>query len=117
MPRVRRGVTARSRHRKIVERAKGFRGRRSSVFRVAKQAVLKAEHYATRDRRRRKRDFRQLWIMRINAAARAQGLSYSRFMSALSAAGVRINRKILAELSVNDQPSFTALANLAKAQS
>ena len=114
MPRVKRGVTARARHKKVLTLSKGFRGRRGNVFRVAKQAVMKAGQYAYRDRRTKKRVFRQLWIARINAAARMNGLSYSKLMHGLKVANIDINRKMLAELAVNDAEGFTALAEIAK---
>ena len=115
MPRVKRGVTARARHRKVLDRAKGYRGRRKNVFRVANQAVNRAEQYAYRDRRQRKRQFRALWIMRINAAARMHGLSYSRFINGLSRANIGLDRKVLAEIAVNDSKAFEQLAEQAKA--
>ena len=115
MPRVKRGVTARARHRKVLDRAKGYRGRRKNVFRVANQAVNRAEQYAYRDRRQRKRQFRALWIMRINAAARMHGLSYSRFINGLSKANIGLDRKVLADLAVNDSRAFGQLADQAKA--
>jgi large subunit ribosomal protein L20 len=115
MARVKRGVVARRRHRKVLSRAKGYYGARRKVFRVAKQAVIKAGQYSYRDRRQRKRDFRSLWIQRINAAAREHGLSYSRFINGLKRADVAIDRKVLADLAVNDKAAFKALAE--KAQS
>ncbi len=115
MPRVKRGVTAHARHKKVIDQAKGYRGRRKNVYRVAKQAVTKAGQYAYRDRRQRKRQFRALWIIRINAAARLFGLSYSRFMNGLSRAEIDIDRKILADLAVNDRDAFAQLAEQAKA--
>ena len=115
MPRVKRGVTAHARHKKILKQAKGYYGARSRVFRVAKQAVIKAGQYAYRDRRQRKRQFRSLWIIRINAAARQNGLSYSRFMCGLQKAGVEIDRKILADIAVFDKKSFADIAEKAKA--
>jgi large subunit ribosomal protein L20 len=114
MPRVKRGVTARARHKKILKQAKGYYGARSRVYRVAFQAVTKAGQYAYRDRRQKKRQFRQLWIVRINAAARIHGLSYSRFISGLKRASVEIDRKILADIAVFDQTAFAALAEKAK---
>jgi large subunit ribosomal protein L20 len=114
MPRVKRGVTARARHKKILNEAKGYRGFRSSVLRVAKQAVTKAGQYAYRDRRQRKRQFRALWIVRINAAARECGLSYSRMMDGLHKAGVEVDRKMLAELAVYNRDAFVSLAEKAK---
>jgi large subunit ribosomal protein L20 len=115
MPRVKRGVTAKARHKKILTAAKGYYGARSRVFRVAKQAVIKAGQYAYRDRRQRKRQFRQLWITRINAAARECGLSYSRFMDGLKKASIEIDRKVLADLAVRDKDAFAELAKLAQA--
>ena len=115
MPRVKRGVTARARHKKVLVQAKGYIGRRKNVYRVAKQAVTKAGQYAYRDRRQRKRQFRALWIARINAAARQCGLSYSRLMNGLSKAAIEIDRKVLAELAVSDQAAFAKLAERARA--
>ncbi len=115
MPRVKRGVTARARHKKVLARAKGYYGRRKNVFRVAKQAVIKAGQYAYRDRRQRKRQFRALWIVRINAAARQCGLSYSRMIDGLKKAGVEVDRKVLADIAVFDKAGFGALAEKAKA--
>ncbi len=117
MPRVKRGVTSRARHKKVLAQAKGYQGRRKSIFRVANQAVIRAGEYAYRDRRQRKRQFRALWITRINAAARTCGLSYSRFMDGLKKAGVVLDRKVLADLAVFDSQAFAALAERAKAQS
>ena len=115
MPRVKRGVEARRRHKKVLAQAKGYQGRRKSVYRVAKQAVIKAGQYAYRDRRQRKRQFRSLWIVRINAAAREHGLSYSRMIDGLNKAGIEVDRKMLADLAVFDQSGFAELANAAKA--
>lgn len=115
MPRVKRGVTARARHKKVLAKAKGFRGRRKNVFRVAKQAVMKAGQYAYRDRRQRKREFRGLWIARINAAVRELGMSYSAFMAGLKRARIEIDRKVLADLAVQDKPAFARIANQVKA--
>ncbi|HBG29411.1 50S ribosomal protein L20 [Candidatus Macondimonas diazotrophica] len=115
MPRVKRGVTASARHRKVLNKAKGYYGARSRVYRVAKQAVIKAGQYAYRDRRVRKRDFRGLWIVRINAAARECGLSYSRMIHGLHTAGIEVDRKVLADLAVNDKAGFAKLAEQAKA--
>ena len=115
MPRVKRGVVARRRHKKILKLAKGYYGARSRVFRVAKQAVIKAGQYAYRDRRQRKRQFRALWIARINAQARIHGLSYSRFIDGLKKAQIGIDRKVLADLAVFEQAAFSALAERAKA--
>ncbi|MBK7325266.1 MAG: 50S ribosomal protein L20 [Propionivibrio sp.] len=116
MPRVKRGVTARARHKKVIALAKGYRGRRKNVYRIAKQAVMKAGQYAYRDRRQRKRQFRALWIARINAAAREAGLKYSTFMNGLKKAQIEVDRKVLADLAVFDKPAFAALAVKAKAQ-
>jgi large subunit ribosomal protein L20 len=115
MPRVKRGVTARARHKKVLKRAKGFHQRRGNVYRIAKQAVMKAGQYAYRDRRNRKRDFRALWIARINAAVRELGMSYSAFMSGLKKAQIEIDRKVLADLAVLDKPAFARIANQVKA--
>ena len=115
MPRVKRGVVARARHKKVLKEAKGYYGARSRVFRVAKQAVTKAGQYAYRDRRQRKRQFRALWITRINAQARECGLSYSRLINGLKKAGIEIDRKVLADIAVFDKPAFAALAEQAKA--
>lgn len=115
MPRVKRGVTARARHKKVLNQAKGYYGKRRNVFRVATQAVTKAGQYAYRDRRVRKREFRGLWIVRINAAARDFGLSYSRLMNGLKKAAIEIDRKILADLAVFDKMAFGVLAAKAKA--
>jgi len=115
MPRVKRGVQARRRHKKILKQAKGYYGARSRVFRVAKQAVIKAGQYAYRDRRQRKRQFRALWIARINAAARLNGLSYSRFIAGLKKASVEIDRKVLADLAVYEKEVFAAIVEKAKA--
>lgn len=116
MARVKRGVVARRRHKKVLDQAKGYYGARSRVFRVAKQAVIKAGQYAYRDRRQRKRQFRALWIARINAEARVNGLSYSRFINGLKKAAIEIDRKILADLAVNDKVAFAALTEQAKAK-
>ena len=116
MPRVKRGVTARARHKKIFTLSKGYRLRRNNVFRVAKQAVMRAGQYAYRDRRDKKHVFRRLWIARINAAARMNGLSYSKFMYGLKLAGVELNRKVLADMAVNDAEGFATLAELAKSK-
>ncbi len=114
MPRVKRGVTARAKHKKVIAQAKGYRGRRKNVYRVAKQAVIKAGQYAYRDRRQRKRQFRALWITRINAAAREHGLSYSRFMEGLHKADIEVDRKVLADLAVHNKDAFAHLAEQAK---
>ena len=115
MPRVKRGVEAGRRHKKVLKQAKGYYGARSRVYRVAVQAVTKAGQYAYRDRRQRKRQFRQLWIARINAGARVNGLSYSRFINGLKLASVEVDRKILADLAVNEKGAFAALVEKAKA--
>ncbi|MBB1485835.1 50S ribosomal protein L20 [Oceanospirillum sediminis] len=115
MPRVKRGVVARRRHKKVLKQAKGYYGARSRVFRVAKQAVIKAGQYAYRDRRQRKRQFRALWIARINAAARINGLSYSRFIAGLKKANIEIDRKVLADLAVHEKAVFAAIVEKAKA--
>ena len=114
MPRIKRGVTARRRHKKILARAKGYYGARSRVFRVAKQAVIKAGQYAYRDRRAKKREFRGLWIARINAAAREHGLTYSAFMSGLKQANIEIDRKVLADIAVLDKPAFAKIVTQVK---
>lgn len=114
MPRVKRGVTAKAKHKKILKQAKGYYGARSRVYRVAKQAVIKALQYAYRDRRQKKRQFRALWIVRINAAARRFDLSYSRFMNGLKKADIALDRKVLADIAVNDPQAFEVLANRAK---
>lgn len=114
MARVKRGVTARAKHKKVLKAAKGYYGARSRVYRVAKQAVVKAAQYAYRDRRQRKRQFRALWIIRINAGAREHGLSYSRMINGLMKANVEIDRKVLAELAVNNKDAFAVLAEKAK---
>ena len=114
MPRIKRGVTARARHKKVLKQAKGYRGARSRIYRVAKQAVIKAGQYAYRDRRQRKRQFRRLWIARINAAAREHGLSYSRLIDGLNKSNVLLDRKVLAEMAVNDRPAFAAVAQEAR---
>lgn len=115
MARVKRSVQARARHKKVLKQARGYYGARRKVFRVAKQAVIKAGQYSYRDRRQRKRQFRRLWIVRINAAAREFGLSYSRFMNGLSRAEIDIDRKVLADLAVHDRAAFGQLAEKAKA--
>jgi len=116
MPRVKRGVTARARHKKVIDQAKGFRGRRGNVYRIATEAVMKAGQYAYRDRRQRKRQFRVLWIARINAAARELGLSYSAFMNGLKKAAIEVDRKVLADLAVADKPAFARIASQVKAK-
>ncbi len=114
MPRVKRGVTSHAKHKKVLKKAKGYYGARSRTFKVANQAVTKAGQYAYRDRRQRKRQFRALWIVRINAASKELGLSYSRFMNGLKLADIELDRKVLADLAVNDKPAFTALVEQAK---
>ena len=114
MPRVKRGVTAKARHKKILKQARGYYGARSRVYRVAKQAVIKAGQYAYRDRRQRKRQFRALWITRINAQARECGLSYSRLINGLKKANIELDRKVLADMAVFDKPAFAAIAEQAK---
>jgi large subunit ribosomal protein L20 len=115
MPRVKRGTVARARHKKVLKQAKGFRGRRKNVYRVAKQAVMKAGQYAYRDRRQKKRTFRALWITRINAAVRELGMSYSTFMAGLKRANIDIDRKVLADLAVADKAAFAKIASQVKA--
>lgn len=115
MARVKRGVTARARHKKVLAEAKGYYGARSRVYRVAFQAVIKAGQYAYRDRRQRRREMRRLWIVRINAAARTCGLSYSRMINGLHKASIEIDRKVLADLAVHDKTAFAAIAEQAKA--
>jgi len=115
MPRVKRGVTARARHKKILAQSKGYRGRRGNVYRVAKEAVMKAGQYQYRDRRQKKREFRVLWIARINAAVRELGMSYSVFMNGLKKASIDIDRKMLADLAVHDKAAFSKIAEQAKA--
>ena len=115
MPRVKRGVTARARHKKILVQAKGYRGRRKNVYRIAKQAVMKAGQYQYRDRRQRKRQFRALWIARINAASRELGMKYSTFMNGLKKANIEVDRKVLADLAVHEPEAFNAIAAQAKA--
>ncbi len=114
MPRVKRGVIARARHKKILKAAKGYRGRRKNVYRIAKQAVMKAGQYAYRDRRQKKRQFRTLWIARINAGAREFGLTYSRFMNGLKKAAIEVDRKVLADLAVFDKAAFSQFVEMAK---
>lgn len=115
MPRVKRGVTTGARHKKVLKRAKGYYNARRKTIKIAKQAVDKAAQYAFRDRRARKRDFRSLWIVRINAAARECGMSYSRFMDGLKKASIGIDRKVLADIAVQDRQAFATLAGKAKA--
>jgi large subunit ribosomal protein L20 len=114
MARVKRGVTAHAKHKKVLEQAKGFYGRRKNTIRTAKAAVDKAGQYAYRDRRDRKGDFRQLWITRINAAARANGMTYNRLIQGLKLAGIEVDRKILAELAVSDEKAFTGIVEVAR---
>ena len=115
MARVKRGVTAHAKHKKVIDKAKGYGGRRKNVYRVAVQAVTKAGQYAYRDRRQRKRQFRALWIARINAAARECGLSYSRLIDGLKKASIEVDRKVLADLAVHEKESFAQIAEKAKA--
>ncbi|HEX7037475.1 MAG TPA: 50S ribosomal protein L20 [Pseudomonadales bacterium] len=115
MPRVKRGVASRARRKKVLKQAKGYYGARSRQFKVAKQAVIRAGQYAYRDRRQRKRQFRNLWIIRINAAAREHGLSYSRFIAGLKKAAIEVDRKVLADLAMHEPAAFAALAEQAKA--
>lgn len=115
MPRVKRGVTAKARHKKILDQAKGYSGARSRTYRVAKQAVIKAGQYAYRDRRQKKRQFRALWIVRINAQSRECGLSYSQLINGLKKAEIELDRKVLADMAVHDKHAFAAVAELAKA--
>jgi len=115
MSRIKRGVQARRRHKKVLKQAKGYYGARSRVYRVAKQAVIKAAQYAYRDRRQRRRQFRQLWIVRINAAVREHGMTYGRFMNGLLKANIDIDRKILAELAINDAKAFADLVKQSQA--
>jgi len=115
MPRVKRGVVAHRRHKKVLKQAKGYYGARSRIFRVANQAVTKAGQYAYRDRRQRKRQFRALWITRINAQSRANGLNYSRLINGLKKADIALDRRVLADLAVHDKPAFTAIVEQAKA--
>ena len=116
MSRVKRGVTARARHKKVLALAKGFRGRRGNVYRIAKQAVMKAGQYAYRDRRTKKRVFRQLWIARINAAARANGLTYSQLINGLNKAEIALDRKVLADIAVHDAAAFASIVTQVKAK-
>ena len=115
MPRVKRGVTAHAKHKKVIRQAKGFRGRRGNVFRVAKEAVMKAGQYAYRDRRNKKRVFRRLWIARINAAARQHDITYSVFMNGLKKASIELDRKVLADMAVFDKAAFAAIVKQVKA--
>ena len=114
MPRVKRGVTAKARHNKVLSRAKGYRGARKNVFRVANQAVMKADQYAYRDRKVKKRTFRALWIQRINAAVRAEGLTYSQFMHGVKLAGIELDRKVMADLAMNEAGAFSSIIKQAK---
>ena len=116
MPRVKRGVTAHARHKKILKLAKGYRGRRKNVYRIAKQAVMKAGQYAYRDRRTKKRVFRQLWIARINAASRGLGVTYSKFMAGLKKARIDIDRKVLSDMAIHDPAAFAAIVDKVKSQ-
>jgi len=114
MPRVKRGVTARARHKKVIDAAKGYRGRRKNVYRIAKQAVMKAGQYAYRDRRNKKRVFRALWITRINAAVREHDMTYSVFMNGLKKAAIELDRKVLADMAVMDKAAFAAIVQQVK---
>lgn len=114
MPRVKRGVIAKARHKKVLKQAKGYRGARSRLYKVAKQAVDKAGQYAYRDRRQKKRQFRALWVVRINAAARDNGMSYSQFIAGLNRAAIALDRKVLADMAVHDKPAFSQLVEQAK---
>lgn len=114
MPRVKRGVTARARHKKVLALSKGFRGRRNNVYRIAKQAVMRAGQYAYRDRRNKKRVFRRLWIARINAASRMLGVTYSVFIAGLKKANITLDRKVMADMAVNDKLGFAAIVAAAK---
>ncbi len=114
MPRVKKGVTAHARHKKILKLARGYRGSKSKLFRKANETVMKALYYARRDRRAKKGEFRRLWITRINAAARINGISYSRLINGLSVAGIQIDRKVLSDMAINDMPAFAKLVEVAK---
>jgi large subunit ribosomal protein L20 len=116
MPRVKRGVTARARHKKVLALAKGYRGRRKNVYRIAKQAVMKAGQYAYRDRRAKKRVFRRLWIARINAASRSLGLTYSKFIAGLKKAQIDLDRKVLSDMAIHDPVAFGSIVDKVKAQ-
>ena len=116
MPRVKRGVTARARHKKVLALAKGYRGRRGNVYRIAKQAVMKAGQYAYRDRRNKNRVFRRLWIARINAATRALGLTYSQFINGLNKAGLGLDRKVLSDIAIHDEAAFARIVEQVKAK-
>ena len=116
MARVKRGVTARARHKKVLALAKGYRGRRGNVYRIAKQAVMKAGQYAYRDRRNKKRVFRRLWIARINAATRALGLTYSQFINGLNKAGLGLDRKVLSDIAIHDEAAFARIVEQVKAK-
>ncbi|MEQ1683527.1 MAG: 50S ribosomal protein L20 [Burkholderiaceae bacterium] len=116
MPRVKRGVTARARHKKVLALAKGYRGRRKNVFRIAKQAVMRAGQYAYRDRRTKKRVFRHLWIARINAGSRSHGVTYSKFMAGLKKLSIEIDRKVLSDMAINDPAAFGSIVEKVKAQ-
>lgn len=115
MPRVKRGVTARARHKKVIDAAKGYRGRRGNVYRIAKEAVMRAGQYAYRDRRTKKRVFRQLWIARINAAVREHDMTYSVFIAGLKKAAIELDRKVLADMAVADKPAFASIVDQVKA--
>lgn len=115
MPRVKRGVTARRRHKKVLDQAKGYYGARSRVYRVAKQAVTKSGQYAYRDRKVKKRTFRQLWIARINAQARAEGITYSQLIAGLKKSGIELDRRVLADMAITDKAAFSQVVEKAKA--
>lgn len=115
MPRVKRGVTAKARHKKVLSQAKGYYGSRSRTYRMAKQAVIKSGQYAYRDRRQKKRQFRALWIVRINAEARVCGITYSQLINGLKKAGIELDRKVMADMAVHDKTAFAAIAEQAKA--
>lgn len=115
MPRIKRGVTTRQKHKRLLEQAKGYRGRRKNTIRIARQAVEKAGQYAYRDRRIKKRNFRSLWIQRINAAVRAEGLTYSQFMHGVKLAGIELDRKVMADLALNEEAAFKSIIAEAKA--
>ena len=114
MPRIKRGVTTRAKHKRILDQAKGYRGRRKNTIRIARQAVEKAGQYAYRDRKVKKRNFRALWIQRINAAVRAEGLTYSQFMHGVKKAGIELDRKVMADLAMNEDGAFAAIIAQAK---
>ena len=114
MPRIKRGTTTRTKHKRLLDQAKGYRGRRKNTIRIARQAVEKAGQYAYRDRKIKKRNFRALWIQRINAAVRAEGLTYSQFMHGVKLAGIELDRKVMADLAMNESAAFSAIIKQAK---